>query len=217
MPEFTIILQALGYGAIGVAATVIYLTFRLVQKLADSTQPPPPGVLDLIQRYMKFTLWCTGVVVALQVSEQVVRYLTDKRYEGCIDVALTADNIDRVQEWRSQWAKGQWETSARFIRKGDAYSFTATTRQMGTDGEPEIMKWWSDGTFTIPKDFSDISFLGKRQVVGDGALRAKLNLGPANTYATRFVFKRSWALSGIYAGPEGGSPGDLILYAARGK
>lgn len=217
MPEFTVVLQALGYGAIGVAGTVIYLTYRLVQRLADGTKVPPPGVLELIQKYMKFTLWCTGVVVILQVSEQVVRVMVDKRYSGCIDVALTVENIDRVQEWRSHWAKGQWETSARFIKKGDAYSFTATTRYMGENGEPEIMKWWSDGTFTIPKDFSDIVFVGKRQVTAGEALRAKLNLGPANTYSTRFTFKRSWALSGVYAGPDGGSPGDLVLYAARGK
>lgn len=217
MPEFTIILQALGYGAIGVAATVIYLTYRLVQKLTDSPQAPPIGVLELIQKYMRFTLWCTGVVVILQVSEQVVRYVVDKRYADCIDVALTAENIDRVQEWRSHWSEGQWETSARFIRNGDVYSFTATTRHMGVDGKPEIMKWWSDGTFAVPSDFSDIVFSGKRQVIADAALRGKLNLGPANTYPTRFTFKRSWALSGVYAGPSGGTPGDLILYAARGK
>jgi len=217
MPEFSLVLQALGYGAIGVAGTVIYLTYRLVQKLADTSQAPSPGVLELIQKYMKFTLWCTGVVVALQVSEQVMQYVVDKRYAECLDIALTTENVERVQEWRSHWAKGQWETSARFIRKGDKYSFTATTRHMGTDGEPEIMKWWSDDTFDLPKDFSEIVFLGKRQVTADAALRAKLNLGPSTTYSTRFTFKRSWSLSGVYAGPDGGSPGDLFLYVARGK
>jgi hypothetical protein len=88
---------------------------------------------------------------------------------------------------------------------------------MGGGGEPEIMRWWSNEPFAISKDFSDISFSGKRQVLGSEDLRNRLNLGPATTYDTRFVFKRSWALTGIYDGPNGGSPGDLTFYAARGK
>jgi hypothetical protein len=217
VPEFTIVLQAIGAGAIGVAGTVIYLTYRLVQKLADSSQPPPVHVVDLIQKYMRYTLWCTAVVIVLQVSEQAMRYVVDKRYADCLDVALTTENINRVQEWRSHWAEGQWETSARFLRKGEKYSFTATTRHMGADGKPEIMKWWSDEPFEIPSDFSEIVFLGKRQVTARAELRDKLALGPATTYTTRFTFKRSWALAGVYAGPDGGSPGDFVLSVARGK
>jgi hypothetical protein len=219
MLDLSFVLKALGYGAMGVTAIVLCLSYLLVRQLAGATPPRAAndGTLLLVQKYMRFALICTGAMVALQVADQVVKVYADKKLQDLEGRALGGKNFDAVSEWHWHWGEGGWETKGKFIRsKEGAYKFSATTMYRGCGGNEPIMQWDSTAPITITDDGSDIVFLGTRSVVATDSSRAQLNLGPRKVYPTRFVFKRSWALSGSYSGPDGGGPfGDIMFYAPR--
>jgi hypothetical protein len=217
--DFDFVLKALGYGAMGVTAIVLCLSYLLVRQLAsaDPTRSPAAGVLELVQKYMRFALICTGAMIVLQVTDQVLRMYVDREVAALRYRVLSPERFDEISEWHWQWAEGGWETKGGFAKAASGkYRFTATTLYKGCGGNETIMTWESTEPISIADDGSQIVFLGKRRVVASDSLREKLKLGPPIEYPTRFTFNRSWALTGRYSGPDGGGPfGDIMFYAPR--
>jgi hypothetical protein len=212
------VLKALGYGAMGVAAIVLCLSYLLVRQLVSSksTGPAAAGRLQLVQKYMRFALVCTAAMVALQVADQVVKIYTDKKLLALESRVLSPQNFRAIREWHWHWGEGGWETKGAFISTdGEGYRFAATTLYKANGNSTPIMRWESTEPVRVTEDGADIEFLGKRTVIADEALCTKLNLGPRQEYRTRFRFKRSFALTGTYSGGDGAGPfGDIMLYAA---
>jgi hypothetical protein len=219
--DVSFVLKALGYGAMGIAAIVLCLSYLLVRQLAAANPPRPPtdGAWRLVQRYMRFALICTGAMVGLQLADQVLKIYTDKKIEALQLRVLNVSNFDSISEWHWDWAEGGWETKGTFMKvTGGKYRFSATTQFRGSGANETIMRWESTAPTTVSDDDSDIVFLGTREVVASGTHGASLNLGPSAVYPTRFTLKRSWALVGTYSGPNGEGPiGNMMFYAPRNK
>jgi hypothetical protein len=217
--DFGFILKALGYGAMGITAIVLCLSYLLVRQLvaADPPRPALDGTLVLVQKYMRFALVCTALMAVFQLTDQVMRVYTDRKLETCRKRVLSPEAFQAIGEWHWQWGEGGWETKAKFMSAQDgAFSFAATTVHKDAGGAVPIMAWESSAPIQVSDDDTDIVFLGKRKVIAPDDLRMRLNLGPRQEYSTRFTLKRSFALTGSYSGPKGEGPfGDIMLYAPR--
>jgi hypothetical protein len=217
--DLSFVLKALGYGAMGVAAIVLCLSYLLVRQLAAADPPRPPndGAWQLVQKYMRFALVCTGAMVVLQVVDQAMKIFMDRKVAQLESRVLNARNFEGITEWHWQWGQGGWDTKGTFIKENEQYRFSATTMFKGCGTEARIMEWESTQPFTVADDDSDIVFLGVRKIVASDELLAKLDLGLTKMeIPTRFAFKRSWALTGKYSGPHGEGPfGDIMFYSPR--
>ena len=213
------ILKALGYGAMGVTAIVLCLSYLLVRQLATASPPANDQTLQLVQRYMRFGLICMGAMVLLQVGEQLVGMYKDERLAGLERRVLTAANLSSVSEWNWEWGRGGWASKGTFIKRPDGkYDFAATTMLERYGAEPiRMIEWMSSEPVDVRDDGSPIVFLGKRRVVGPQDLLDRAYAGPTNAeYSTRFTLQPTWALVGKYSGPNGEGPfGGLQFTAAR--
>jgi hypothetical protein len=213
------VLKALGYGAMGVAAIVLCLSYLLVRQLAAASPPraADDGTLQLVQKYMRFALVCTGAMVLLQVGDQAIAIYKDNKLAALQRRVLSAENLDSVSEWHWDWGKGGWATKGTFIKRADGkYDFSATTLFEDDKVSPTtIVEWASTEPFEIPNDGSSIVFLGKRRVVGPQNILAQAFAGPTNVeYPTRFTLQPTWALLGKYSGPNGEGPFGNIRFSA---
>jgi hypothetical protein len=101
MMDLGFVLKALGYGAMGIAAVVLCLSYMLVRQLAAASPPRPTGdpAWLLVQKYMRFALICTCAMVVLQLSDQAIRMVLDKKLNDLAARVLSPRNFDTVPEW----------------------------------------------------------------------------------------------------------------------
>jgi hypothetical protein len=215
------VFKALGYGAMGVAAIVLCLSYLLVRQLAAANPPRSPDDTAwlLVQRYMRFALICTAAMVLLQIGDQMLTFYKDQKLQALERRVLSVANFTSVPEWHWDWGKGGWETKGAFIRRADGkYDFSATTLVTEYNQQPAtIVEWRSTQPFDVPDDGSAIVFLGKRRVLGPQGVLDRAYAGPTDAdYPTRFTLQPTWALIGKYSGPNGEGPfGNLRFSAAN--